>query len=90
MSENNTNKKVPFPVALLSNIIDQVIIAVIDIVVVLIADFLMQFAGYYVAEIFQMFLILYIFINLIYTPIFESIKKATPGKMLFKVNVTIK
>jgi uncharacterized RDD family membrane protein YckC len=88
---DSSSKRVPLPVALIANIVDQIIIAVIAIVMVYVVDFIMQFAGYYISEKLQMFLIFYIVCNLIYTPLFESSKKlGTPGKMLFKAKVTSK
>lgn len=87
----STSKRVPFPAALIANVVDQIIIAVISIVVVFVLNFIMQFAGYYVAQKLQMFLIIYIICNILYTALFESSKSfATPGKKLFKAQVTSK
>ncbi|WP_051624233.1 RDD family protein [Clostridium akagii] len=87
----NVNERVTFLPSLISSIVDQALIAAIAGVVLFIANFIMQFAGYYIAEKLQMFIILYVICNIIYISVFEASRlSATPGKVLLKSKVVAK
>ncbi len=89
--ENAKSNRVPLIPSIISSLVDQVVTAAIAEIVLLIVNFLMQFAGYYISGKLQMFLILYVICNIIYIAVFEASKlSATPGKLLLKSKVVTK
>lgn len=71
---------------LFASIIDQIIVIALALISLVVLDLLLQLLGFYIKEREPMFLIIYVVINIIYSPILESlkIKKTIGKKILFK------
>jgi hypothetical protein len=82
-SENNKEdgKGMKFLKKVLSGIIDQIISIAISLILLIVFDLILKVVGLYIAEREPMFLIMYIIVNIFYTPICTSTKlKGTIGK----------
>lgn len=74
-------KGMKFLKKVLSGIIDQIISIAISLILLIVFDFLLKVVGLYIAEREPMFLIMYIIVNIFYTPICTSTNlKETIGK----------
>lgn len=68
---------------ILAGIADQIISVGLSLIILVAFDFIIKFAGYYVADRVQMFIVLYIIVNILYTPICDATKlKTTIGKRI--------
>lgn len=66
---------------LLAGVVDQIIVMASSLVVLLVFNLILKIFGYYVVEKQPMFLIIYVIINIIYSPICKKFKlKETVGR----------
>ncbi|MCR1951851.1 RDD family protein [Clostridium sp. DSM 100503] len=67
-------KAVKFIKRLLAATIDQIVAIALALLLLLVFDFLLKFAGFYIAQRQPMFLIIYVITNILYSTICESTK----------------
>lgn len=66
---------------LLAGVLDQIVVALVALVTLLVFNLVLKIFGYYIAEKQPMFLIIYVIINIIYAPVCKKFKiKETLGK----------
>lgn len=69
---------------LLAGVVDQIVVALVALVTLLVLNLVLKIFGYYIAEKQPMFLIIYVIINVIYAPVCKRFKtKETLGKKIF-------
>lgn len=77
------SKATKFIKKVLSGIIDQIISIASALILLIIFDLILRIFGFYIAEREPMFLIMYIIVNIFYTPICTSTKlKETIGRKI--------
>lgn len=86
-TENEKNKEdgkgIKFLKKVLAGIIDQIISIAISLLLLIVFDLILKVIGLYIAEREPMFLIMYIIVNIFYTPICTSTKlKETIGRKI--------
>lgn len=75
------SKCIKFFKKVLAGIIDQIISIAISLILLIVFDLILKVVGFYIAEREPIFLIMYIIVNIFYTPICTSTKlKGTIGK----------
>lgn len=84
-TENEKNKEngkgIKFLKKVLAGIIDQIISISISLLLLIVFDLILKVLGLYISEREPMFLIMYIIVNILYTPICTSTKlKETIGR----------
>ena len=66
-------------------IIDEAIVLVTSVIVMFLANFIMQFLGYYIKDIVQMLLILFLILNVLYNSYMQTSKNpGTFGEKIVK------
>lgn len=79
------SKFMKFLKKLLSSVADQIITIGLSLVGIVLFDFILKLFGLYIAERQPMFLIIYVIVNILYSPICESTKlNKTIGKKVIK------
>lgn len=84
--KDNTNKKVDFFPRLIAAFVDQAIALAISIGLLFAFDGILRLIGFFIADRPTMFFIIYVAVNVLYSPILESTKlRATVGKYLLRI-----
>lgn len=79
--EKEDSRAVKFIKRILATTVDQIISIAIALVLLIVFDVILKLIGFYIAERKPMFLIVYVIVNIIYTPICESTRlEKTIGK----------
>lgn len=84
--KDNTNKKVDFFPRLIAAFVDQAVALAISIGLLFAFDGILRLIGFFIADRPTMFFIIYVAVNVLYSPILESTKlRATLGKYLLRI-----
>jgi uncharacterized RDD family membrane protein YckC len=83
VSKNKEGRFIKFLKRVLGGIIEQVITIALSLILLVVFKFFIELMGYYITQRQQIFLLIYIIVNVLYRPILESTKLGdTIGKKL--------
>lgn len=85
----NMGKNTNILSSLLAVVIDEAVVLGVSSILLFLADFIMKFLGYYITGKVEMFVIILVVLNIIYTTVMETSKlSGTLGKVITSLKVS--